>query len=303
MSINMSINMMMMNMSFENKSDENKSYENKSYEVKGVAGYRQVEGKFEFNLQYKGFKGEFWTPDKDCSCEELILDFLRKESIKTVYCICRVSTKKQAGPTHVSLDLQAYKLSQLARRLYPTARIKIVRISASAYQSIPKQLQELGALLENEVLLFHSVDRVSRNIVKFLGLLEDLNARGTEIYAMVENIWYSEKKLDFIQGIVNANREAEAMSRRIKQSLEARRERGDDFGCSYGFKLFREEKTNRLFRDKNPEEQKVISKIMEMYGNRFSVREIVAEMNKNCKKRGRKWTMTMVQSIIYSQRK
>ena len=109
-------------------------------------------------------------------------------------------------------------------------------------------------------------------------------------------------KIDFIQGIVNANREAEAMSRRVRQSLEARRERGDDFGCSYGFKLFREEKTNRLFRDEDPEEQKVIASIREMHDKYLTTKEIAVELNKTCKKRGRKWTMKMVRRVLFGRR-
>ena len=271
--------------------------QSKTYEVKKVTSARKVDGKFEFKLKYKGYSEEYWTPDKDCDCEELIHDCLKRMKIKTVYCICRVSTKRQEGPTHLSLDMQSAKLTRMARERYPDARIKVIRISESAYKGIPKKLVELTQFLDDgDVLLFHSVDRVSRNIVKFLGLLEELNNRGIRIYAMVENVWYYEKKLDFIQLIVNANREAETLARRMKQAIQARRERGDDFGCSYGYKLFREEKTNRLFRGEHPEEQKIIKVIQEMNENGDSYARIAYTLNKKCKKRGRDWT---VKSVLY----
>lgn len=286
----MSLSAMMKNISISQE---------KEYEVKKVVSARMVDGKYEFKLKYKGYPDEYWTPDKDCDCEELIHACLERMRIKAVYCICRVSTKKQEGPTHLSLDMQSAKLTRMARQRYPDARIKVIRISESAYKGIPKKLAELIEFLGNgDVLLFHSVDRVSRNIVKFLGSLEELNDRNVSIYAMVENMWYHEKKLDFIQHIVNANREAETLARRIRQAIQARIERGDDFGCSYGYKLAREEKTNRLYRVEHPQEQKIIEQIGRMYDKGDSIQSMVVSLNKRCKKRGKDWTKRSVLSVI-----
>ena len=293
-----SISAMMKNISLEQSDDQ------RSYEVKKVTSARMVDGKFEFKLKYKGYTEEFWTADKDCDCEELIHDCLARMGIKAVYCICRVSTKKQQGPTHLSLDMQSAKLTRMARERYPNARIKVIRISESAYKGIPKKLADLADIVgQGDVLLFHSVDRVSRNIVKFLGTLEELNNRGVSVHAMVENLWYHEHKLDFIQFIVNANREAETMARRVRQAIQARRERGDDFGCSYGYKLVREEKTNRLYRVEHPDEQKTIAHIGELHDKGDSIQRIVTVLNKTCKKRGKVWTKTSVMSIIRNLKK
>lgn len=286
------------------------------FEVTRVSSHRVTEeGIWQFKVHFKGERtGGEWINDEDCFCEKNIRDYFisvaskGQGSIKTIHCICRVSSKSQAGPNHVSLEAQEDRLIRTAREKFGTnmfTRVKIYKISASAYRGIPTVLQNIGNnATAGDAILTYRVDRLSRNIVKFLSFLEDLNERNVRIFAHDENLWYHEKKLEFIQGILDANKEAAIIGKRVKLSLERRRERGDEvFGSvPYGFKTQRG-KDNRLIRIRNVVEQKVIRCIERDLSKNYRPDQIAARLNASgIKKRGRRWTAGMIKRTFESSR-
>lgn len=283
------------------KKDEPESKDD--YEVARVSDHRiSPAGVWQFFVHFKGERQGQWIDDADCNCEKLIKAYFRGlgEAIRTIYCICRVSSKNQAGPRHVSLEAQEHRLLQTVQEKFPRSpylRVKMLKISASAYRGIPTVLKQVGeSASPGDAILTYRVDRLSRNIVKFLGFLEELNERGVLIYAQDEDLWYNEGKLAFIQSILDANKDAVNIGKRVKLSLESRVRRGDEvFGSvPYGYKIQRD-KENRVIRVRNIAEQNVIQRIDREYRQWRTTAEITAGLNASgIKKRGRKWTPRMV---------
>ena len=265
------------------------------FEVKGVISHRITNGEFEFLLYSKTRHSE-WIPDSDCSCEWLISKYTHKHNIKTAYLFCRVSTKEQAGQTHVSLDAQEHELRQIVNR-NENERIKVIKISGSAYKNIPKAFIEVGeACIEGDSILIYRADRLSRNIVTYLGWLEDLNNRGIHIYSQAENMMYSTNKLEFIQAIVNAQKESALLGERIKMAYKRKRDRGDERvgRLPYG-KKYRRTEENVMVVENNFEEQAIIFQVRSTKG---SASDIAKKLNRaGIKKNGIDWNAGMVRRI------
>jgi DNA invertase Pin-like site-specific DNA recombinase len=276
-------------------------------EVTRVSEHRiSQDGVWQFKVHFKGELGGTWIDDADCDCEKLIRAYFRQleavsgNRIRTIYCICRVSSKNQTGPQHISLEAQEQRLLHTVHRHYqqsPLLRVKMFKISSSAYHGIPTVLQRVGESADaGDAILTYRVDRLSRNIVKFLSFLEDLNDRGVQLYAQDENIWYHEKKLEFIQGILDANKESVIIGKRVKLSLESRRRRGDNvFGSvPFGYKTYRD-KDNRVLKMRDVVEQNIVRRIERELVRGLSSQEIANNLNAaGVKKRGRRWSAAMV---------
>jgi DNA invertase Pin-like site-specific DNA recombinase len=284
-----------------------KTDNDENFEVSKVIEHRITQKGFEFKLVFKGDKEPVWVADRDCNCERLIKNYFSglAKYPRTVYLICRVSSKNQTGPNHVSLQAQEQKLRQYVKENFgdesKELRIKILSLSASVYKNIPSLFVEIGdCAFQDDVIITFRVDRLSRNIVDFLGFLEKLNQRGVLIHAQDENLWYDENKLDFIQGIVDATKESSTLGKRIKLSIDNRRQRGDQvFGrVPYGYRSKRVA-GNKIMMMKSTEEQNTINKIKRAYNKGHDCREIAEKLNNlGITKRGYEWTVNMVRSVI-----
>jgi DNA invertase Pin-like site-specific DNA recombinase len=271
-------------------------------EVDSIIGHRHNSTGWDFQIKWKGNRGEpsttEWVSDKNTNCEYTINKYLKTKGINTAYCFCRVSTKKQVGETHVSLDAQASELSTDSSNKTPTHRVKIFKISASAYKNIPKSLKEIGeAVSSGDALYIYRVDRLSRNIIKYLGWLEDLDERGVIIYSHAESILYGENKLEFIQGILDAQKEFTLLGDRVKMSIKRRRDRGDDHigSLKYGKKFLRRE-DGSLSVVENLTETTITNSIF----NSKETSDVIAK-NLNSRKqykRGKRWNARMVTRIV-----
>jgi DNA invertase Pin-like site-specific DNA recombinase len=292
------LNQLMLEEKYRTK--ENKEPE---YVVREVLNHKVVDGKYYFLLKFEGFKEPEWISDDNCNCEYQIREYLNEteEKLRTVYCISRVSSQQQTGPNHISLEAQKNRLERVALT-YKDARIKYLNISASAYKNIPRAFLDLGyAVKKGDIILIYRVDRLSRNIVEFLSFLEDLNTRGVLMYSQDENIWYHEDKLDFIQKIVDSNREAVTIGKRVKLSVEERRRRGDE--ClgrpPFGYRFVRGP-NNQILKAENLPEQKILFEVKQsFFDKRMKKRQIAEELNrKHLFKRGKKWTTRMLTDTL-----
>ena len=262
---------------------------------------RQTNGEWTFYIKFKNGTRE-WVNDVDCFCEEKITKYLSQNvvNVRTAYIICRVSTKSQTSCTSTSLDGQESEIRSALRAESRTFdRIKVYKISSSAYRGIPAVMLQIGKVLkQGDSLRVWRVDRLSRNIVAFLSWLEDLNKRGVSIIAHIEKLEYSSNRLEFIQKIVDAQKEAELIGQRIKLSYKRKRERGDEHvgGLSYGCKYQKVLNNDGAIRHKkvvpNKSEQDIIEKIKK---SSLSNSKLAEKMNKeNLLKRGKHWSKSMI---------
>jgi len=276
-----------------------------SVEVTKVLDSSIVNGKYSFLLKFKGYSTPEWLNEDDCNCEELISEYLHSKGVNTIHLFCRVSSKTQSGPNHVSLQAQEEALRQCASTLDKgslTYRVKVHYIVGSAYKEIPKGLLVIGdAVKRNDVIMIHRVDRLSRNITKFLTFLEDLNKKGVYIYSLQEKLWYDKDNTEFLQAVVNATREADAISSRVKSNVAFRKNRGDASlgSVPYGYKLTKsaEDSSAPLVKVENDSEQNAINYVMSNY-NGWNHAKVANQLNNmGCKKRGRSWSALMVRNL------
>ena len=300
---------MVVNTSVE--SDEEYVDEYVEAEVKSVIGHRVLQGgRWEFNIKFAGGYTE-WVPDDECRCEEKITAYLNAKApgVKTIHIVCRVSTKSQTSCTSTSLEGQEKEIKDGISGGSENTRLRVHKISNSAYKGIPKTMRNIGrSVRRGDEIIVWRVDRLSRNIVLFMQWLEDLRKRGIEIKSQVEKLSYSKQRLEFIQKIVDAQKEAEALGQRIKLSYKQKRERGDDRigGLPYGYKYHRlmNRQRTQVIRKAVIPHQNEQSLIARIFASKDSASEIAEQLNSgSVKKRGKKWNRTMILRIRNSYEK
>ena len=194
------------------------------------------------------------------------------------------------------MDAQEQELRQSIVQNKNT-RIKVIRISKSAYKDIPKEFIEIGEVCKKgDSILIYRVDRLSRNVVTFLSWLEDLNNREVDIYSLSEKLSFSKNKLDFIQAIVNAQKESALIGERIKMAFKRKKNRGDERvgRLPYG-KKYKRLQNNTMIIEDNSDEQWIINIIK---NNKNKIPKIVEQLNNlGIKKNGRPWNANMVRRI------
>jgi DNA invertase Pin-like site-specific DNA recombinase len=323
------------------------------HSVKSIVTHRKDStGNYEFKLQFDNDSicDSEWVKDKDCKCDLLISQYLFTKGISTAYLFCRVSTKYQAALHCVSLEAQEAELRNMVTMytkqtstplvLYESSttsvtrysdntpkydRVKVYSISASAYKNIPDTLQMIGeAAVEGDAIMVWRVDRLSRNIVKYLSWCEEMKTKGVDLLSKEDNQNYTTDHLSFIQHIINANRESETLGKRVKLAYAFKKSRGDAKigNLEYGKKYEREvqdmndeDKTmQRLVVVDHPQEQETIKFVCTTYDKllKNSVQmtqspkpaEVVAQLlnTVNNLKRGLKWTSNMV-NLLYNKYK
>lgn len=279
-------------------------------EVSSVSNHRILQdGTFQFYINWvKGISE--WVNDHKCNCEKLISIYLDRlnnstsqERINTAYLFCRVSTKEQATDSNLSLKSQEAELREnVAQKNGYYQRIRVYSISKSVYTRIPDALARIGdSALPGDCILVWRVDRLSRNIVKYLEWLENINKRDILIYSLHEDISYRNNKIAFIQAVLDSNKEAVILGERVKLAYRHKRARGDEkIGkLPYG-KIYKRKGTRMIVVD-NPNEQKIIHRICNTDNTNQEMSNILNI--ERIKKNKREWNKIMVSRIRRLNRK
>lgn len=274
------------------------------YQVQRIISHRidTTNGEFIFTVKFKGYTEPEEIPDSQCECPGLIADYLESNCIKTVYIFCRVSTKEQAESDRTSLDSQKQILIGNIHHFGTFNRTKIYSISASAYASIPKDLQTIGDFaVRGDLIMVWKVDRLSRNLSRSIEWLDDLHKRGIEIYAHHEGYTYSQNKLDFLQSIIHAEREAINIGVRGRASIQFRKNRGD---THVGTLPYGKQYEGVLNPDGSLKYKRVIDNVSELaiitrIKNSLLSADLLAQQlnTEGIRKRNRWWSSGMVRSI------
>lgn len=276
-------------------------------EVSEIVGHRVGADSlsYEFKVAWKGNKNQQWVSEKDCNCEFLISNYLKSIGIHTAYLFCRVSTKDQAESTHLSLQAQEAELRQVASQAGYT-RVRVYSISCSAYKGISQQLQVIcEAAQKGDAIMVWRVDRLSRNIEECLGMIKEVHQKGVTLYSHNEKITYAENKIEFLQALLDAQKEAYILGQRVKLAVRRKRERGDIIGSvPYGYmhhRIYTHDglNTEKIVKADNEIEKNIIKRISKEFKDRRSIEQIAYGLNRSgIKKRGRKWSSAMVKKIL-----
>jgi DNA invertase Pin-like site-specific DNA recombinase len=272
--------------------------------VKKVINHRvnSETGEFSFNILFADGSIE-WVEDSKCDCELKIGEYMATGNLRTIHLFCRVSTKDQASSTSTSLEAQEAELRSSVANLEGTYRIRVHKLSESAYKRMPQRLQDIGSgAIAGDMIYVWRVDRLSRNICATLSWAEEMHSRGVHLVAYSEKLNYRDHKLAFIQGILDAQKEAELLGNRIALSYKHKRDRGDEgvgnlpFGKKYHHIMTADgSRTERKVIIDHPAEILLIKRVKE---SRKCPKSLAEELNRGgIKKRGRKWSANMIKKM------
>lgn len=267
-------------------------------EVTKVLAHYVCDGVWFFELQFKNGEIEL-VSDEDCDCEWLISNYLAEKNINTAYIFCRVSTKEQASSTSISLEAQEAEIRPLVTK-YP--RVKVLKISCSAYRKMPQVLVDIGECARSgDGIFVWRVDRLSRNIVKYLAWLEALNNNGVELYSVNDGLYYSSNKTEFIQAVLDAQKEAELLGARVKLVNKRKKDRGDEaigalpFGKKYDRILDAQGNTVRKIVVPHADE---VAWIQFIRNSAVDAKTLADQLNnQGYLKRGKKWSQAMIKNM------
>jgi|UniRef100_A0A6C0IZH0 DNA invertase Pin-like site-specific DNA recombinase len=276
-----------------------KNSQKKQDNVKKILNHRNTCRNFQFLVLWKDNVSE-WVDDKDCNCETLINEYLRLSNIKTVYLICRVSTKNQDDPNCISLEAQECALLSIIPSVYE--RVKVIKIKKSSYSNMPSEIVEIcKTATGNDAVYFWKIDRFSRNIEKSVEYLKMLEDKKVFVYSLSENLEFSTNKSEFYSYVLKGQQESADISKRIKLTISQKLERGDEkvgklpYGKKYIRLLNSDGDTVKMKVGDNPLELKVIDNIKRSKTNN---KEMASSLNsKGITKHGRKWTPNMIKYI------
>ena len=269
--------------------------------VKQVINHRvnSDTGEWSFNILFSCNNTE-WVEDSKCDCEQKIGEYMATRQLRTAHLFCRVSTKDQASSTSTSLATQEAELRDAVRVSRSAGRIRVHKLSASAYKKIPPKLEDIGnTAVDGDSIYVWRVDRLSRNICLTLSWVEALHARGVNLVAHSEGLTYRDNKLAFIQGILDAQKEASLLGDRIKMSYKHKRIRGDEAvgKLSYGKKYHRimtPDGLNTVRKIVVDDIKEIRVKMRVIKGKGCPTRLAQTLNSEGITKRGRKWSAAMI---------
>lgn len=302
---NMNISPIEINDTKENNTEENNTEENvlpmeetdcedegEYFEVKEVINWlRPTDNSCEKFLVRFNDNSTEWVDSKHCNCDKLISKYLKENNIKTVFCFCRVSSKGQTGPGHVSLEAQESELRNAAK-IFDDAHVVVIKTVKSAHRSIPRDLKNM---VENanpgDVVYFYRTDRLSRDVIGFVGWIHQHWKRGVKFYSLKEDKYYSgSDDVDFLGYLLDAKKESVKIGERVKMSIKYRREKGTyKYALPWGKKRVNGEVVD------DPEAITIKEQILTCTESDDAMAKKLNQAGQ--KKKGREWSPAMVAKI------
>jgi site-specific DNA recombinase len=211
---------------------------------------------------------------------------------------CRVSTEEQTKGT--SLKHQQSKIKAYCKLMDMVLRDTIIDDGYTGRNLKRPGIQKLLKMVEkNEVdsIVVLRLDRIFRNTLDCLTSIKDWESKGVSFVSISESVDTSSPMGRFFLKILSslAELESEMIGQRIKESLNHLKENGRVYGpLAYGWKR----KGKKLVED--PEEQKVIRKVLMLDSEKKTKREIADHLNEAGyrTKKGRRWDWQSVNSIL-----
>lgn len=294
--------------------------------------------KMTYHIKWVGKKRTSWINEEDFITKDILNEYKEyiknRETAngKRAYIYCR--TSKRNRDKEVSLYDQEEKCLKYAKDngfsvigLFKDNGISAKKMSN---QSGLKYIKEL--IKQGEYILFYDVSRFSRSVIDGIQYLEDLREKhGVIAHSVNENITWDNvgvNRARFRDALSQSQLHSETVTEKIKNSFEVRKKRGDHIGkAPYGYKTKMIDGIRRLVR--NEEEIKVIElmleKLVDVTAERFTglkldggvrkrrrdnalkylrylsqsdYQKIANEINVTHKNRGKRFTWTIVRSII-----
>lgn len=219
---------------------------------------------------------------------------------------CRVSQAKnyrhKTEPHELSLDVQEELCTHYCNTNNYIIKDVIKEVCSARDMNRMEKLQDaLQTIQCNETLMIADITRFSRNTLQGLQILESLNEKNVNIFAINNRCNYNttQDKHIFRQTLSNSEHESDQISDRVKRSLQYKKMNGAKQGIAkYGKEIYTDENGQRKERI-NVTENNILKKIKLMLNNKCEYQTIVTALNKTRQLyRGKAWNVTRLKYLV-----
>lgn len=195
------------------------------------------------------------------STSENISDLISTLQNKNVVIFCRVSSNMQTSPFSISFEVQENK-ALVCANMFKLKVIEIIKIVESAYDGKACTIKSLITKNKGKNIIIYNVSRFARNVDRGIELLNYALKCNTRLFFIEEGIVWDKNHLNCKEKLIKkldfAQKESEAISRRVKDAKAEKKKRGYFTGgiAKYGYKIITEEFGKKCVKDEN--EQLVI---------------------------------------------
>lgn len=168
---------------------------------------------------------------------------------------CRVSSDKQTGTFHISLEVQEQKGYACARLFHMRVRT-VIKCVESAYSGTSCTIKSLISKNRGKNIILYNVSRFSRSSVKGAQLLEYALKNNVRLFFVDEGIIWdksNQNNLPLIKRRLElAEEESRAIGKRVKDALAEKKRLGFFTGgvAKYGYKKVQVEGGKKLEEEK-----------------------------------------------------
>jgi site-specific DNA recombinase len=229
----------------------------------------------------------------------------RDTAVKRVACYCRKSTTKGLDSTFNSLDNQLESVLGYVQSRKPEGWMLLEHIyQDGGYSGGTVDRPEFQRLLrdvragEVDVVIVQRIDRISRSLVDFSGIIAEFEKNGVEFHSVTQQFSTTSSMGQFAMNILMsfAQLERQLIAERTREKMSAARRRGLWCGGTppYGYRV----ENKRLAPD--PELADRLREIFDIYLGFGSIRRVVDAINGRGwqTRKGRPWTTATVSSIL-----
>jgi len=180
--------------------------------------------------------------------------------------------------------------------------VKIYRdegISGKSMANRDGLLQAMDFLGRDSVLVTYSMSRISRNIRDMLDIGDELQKKGANLVSLTEKIDTTSAagKMIFNMLAVMNQFERDQISERTTAALQYKKSIGQRIGTiPYGYSLA----DDGVHLIKNQQEQEILSNIMTLRKQGYSLRKITAQLNADgvMTRRGSEWRVQYIHNLL-----
>jgi len=231
---------------------------------------------------------------------------LVSKPIDYIYIYNRVSTGKQSSDKKLGLSTQKDLCDKYITQFYPDNKniLNFYDIGSSyKTQKILIGMKDLICKLKpNSLILISETSRLGRSKKMAEQILKIVKKKKSFIVSISENLVFGKTKLNdkfFIQKIIDAEKESDTLSLRIKNTHAYIKRNGGYIGkAPFGYSIKKNDRNIPVLKEK-PQDFELIDKIVNLSNECLSYSEIRDVMNnQNILNNNKNWTTSKVKNIL-----
>jgi DNA invertase Pin-like site-specific DNA recombinase len=225
--------------------------------------------------------------------------------INFIYIYSRVSSKSQSKDLKLGLQTQKAICEEYFRNNYPNTEVGYWADVGSSYKN-NKILKECGSFIQklkpNSLIVVSEVSRLGRSFSMVKTLLDKVKKTSSFIVSVSENLIYGSTKISdskFIKRVMDAQKESDVLSQRIKNTQKYIRNAGGYIGKPpFGYKIVKNFLGIPVLQ-KNPLHFKFIDLMVDYIDQSYTYKQIANILNEqNLLLNDKKWNHLTIKKIL-----